>query len=50
MSQSDKLHLWTPTQSAAMYKQQLAKAFGLSESQVRIVYQNIGGAFTGRVV
>ncbi len=47
-SNPDKLHLWTPTQSAAMYKQQLAKAFGLSGSQVRIVYQNIGGAFTGR--
>jgi CO/xanthine dehydrogenase Mo-binding subunit len=43
-----KLHMYTPTQGAPMYKMQLAQAFGLSESQVRIVYHNIGGAFTGR--
>jgi CO/xanthine dehydrogenase Mo-binding subunit len=47
-SNPDKLHLWTPTQSAAMYKQQLAQGLGLEESQVRIVYENVGGAFTGR--
>ncbi len=47
-SNPDKLHMWTPTQSAAMYKMQLAEAFGLKESQVRIIYENIGGAFTGR--
>ena len=47
-SNPNKLHLWTPTQSAAMYKDQLAKGFGLDQSQVRIVYQNVGGAFTGR--
>lgn len=47
-SNPEKLHVWTPTQSAPMYKQVLAKGFGLSESQIRIVYQNIGGAFTGR--
>lgn len=47
-SNPDKLHIWTPTQSAPMYKMDIAKAFGLSESQVRIVYQNVGGAFTGR--
>ncbi len=47
-SNPDKLHLWTPTQSAAMYKQQLAEGLGLDESQVRIIYQNVGGAFTGR--
>jgi len=43
-----KLHMYTPTQSSAMYKIQLAESLGLQESQVRIVYQNIGGAFTGR--
>ena len=47
-SQPEKLHVWTPTQSAPMYQQVLAKGLGLSESQVRIVYNNIGGAFTGR--
>ena len=47
-SNPDKLHMWTPTQGAPMYKMQLAQAFGLQESQVRIVYQNVGGAFTGR--
>lgn len=34
-----KLHMYTPTQSAAMYKMQLAESLGLQESQVRIVYQ-----------
>lgn len=47
-SKPDKLHVWTPTQSAPMYQQVIARGFGLSESQVRIVYNNIGGAFTGR--
>jgi len=47
-SNPDKLHMYTPTQGAPMYKMQLAEAFGLQESQVRIVYANIGGAFTGR--
>jgi 4-hydroxybenzoyl-CoA reductase subunit alpha len=47
-SNPEKLHMWTPTQGAPMYKLQLAQAFGLKESQVRIVYQNVGGAFTGR--
>jgi CO/xanthine dehydrogenase Mo-binding subunit len=47
-SKPDKLHVWTPTQSAPMYKLALAKAFGLADSQVRIVYGHVGGAFTGR--
>ncbi len=47
-SNPDRLSVWTPTQSAATYKIGLAKAFGLSESQVHIAYLNIGGAFTGR--
>lgn len=47
-SNPDKLHMYTPTQGAPMYKMQLAEAFGLAESQVRIVYENVGGAFTGR--
>ncbi len=47
-SRPEKLQLWTPTQSAPMYQQVLAKGLGLSDSQVRIVYNNIGGAFTGR--
>lgn len=44
----DKLHMYTPTQGAPMYQMALAKAFGLEDSQVRIVYGNVGGAFTGR--
>jgi len=47
-SNPDKLHLYTPTQGAPMYQMQLARAFGLETSQVRIVYGNVGGAFTGR--
>lgn len=47
-SNPDKLHMYTPTQGAPMYQIQLAQAFGLDESQVRIVYHNVGGAFTGR--
>ncbi|MBM4197535.1 MAG: hypothetical protein FJ197_10660 [Gammaproteobacteria bacterium] len=47
-SKPEKLTVWTPTQSAPMYQQNLAKGLGLTESQVRIVYNNIGGAFTGR--
>jgi 4-hydroxybenzoyl-CoA reductase subunit alpha len=47
-SKPEKLHVWTPTQSAPMYQQVLAKGLGLSESQVRIIYNNVGGAFTGR--
>jgi len=47
-SKPEKLQVWTPTQSAPMYQQVLARGLGLSESQVRIVYNNIGGAFTGR--
>ena len=47
-SNPEKLHMWTPTQGAPMYKMQLAEAFDLKESQVRIIYQNVGGAFTGR--
>jgi CO/xanthine dehydrogenase Mo-binding subunit len=47
-SNPKKLHMYTPTQGAPLYKMQLAEVFGLEESQVRIVYENIGGAFTGR--
>jgi CO/xanthine dehydrogenase Mo-binding subunit len=47
-SNPEKLQVWTPTQSAPMYQMALAKAFGLTDSQVRIVYGNVGGAFTGR--
>lgn len=47
-SSPDKLQLYTPTQSAPMYQMELARGFGLQQSQVRIVYRNIGGAFTGR--
>jgi len=47
-SNPKKLHMYTPTQGAPMYQMQLAQAFGLDESQVRIVYHNVGGAFTGR--
>jgi len=47
-SDPNRLQMWTPTQSAPMYQKALAKGFGLSESQVRIVYGHVGGAFTGR--
>ncbi len=47
-SNPDKLHMYTPTQGAPMYQMELAKGFGLETSQVRVVYRNIGGAFTGR--
>ncbi|MDJ0928596.1 MAG: xanthine dehydrogenase family protein molybdopterin-binding subunit [Gammaproteobacteria bacterium] len=47
-SNPEKLHLYTPTQGAPLYQMELARGFGLAESQVRIVYRNIGGAFTGR--
>ena len=47
-SNPDKLHMYTPTQSGPMYQAQLAEALGLEQSQVRIIYRNVGGAFTGR--
>ena len=43
-----KLSVWTPSQSAYMYQNALAKAFELPESDVRIMCLNTGGAFTGR--
>ena len=42
------LQMWTPSQSAATYKQGIANVFGLTESQVRMHFLHTGGAFTGR--
>ncbi|MCC5795491.1 MAG: molybdopterin-dependent oxidoreductase [Chromatiales bacterium] len=47
-SDPQRLLMWTPTQSAPMYQKGLAQGFGLSDSQVRILYHHVGGAFTGR--
>ena len=44
----DKLTLYTPTQSGYLFQKKLSEAFGLSNSQIRIVHLNTGGAFTGR--
>lgn len=44
----DKLTLYTPTQSGYLFQNKLSDAFGLTNSQIRIVHLNTGGAFTGR--
>jgi len=47
-SAADKLEIWTPTQTAYLFQQSLARAFDLSVNQVRIVHLHTGGAFSGR--
>ncbi len=44
----DRLEVWTPTQSAHNFQTGMGKVFGLSQSQVRVSFLNVGGAFTGR--
>ena len=44
----NKLTMYTPTQSGYLFQNKLSQAFGLSNSQIRIVHLNTGGAFTGR--
>ncbi len=44
----DKLTIWTPIQSSAIIQMSMANKFGLSESNVRIMNLNTGGAFCGR--
>ncbi len=44
----DKLTMYTPTQSGYLFQKKLSEAFGLTDSQIRIVHLNTGGAFTGR--
>ena len=44
----DKLTMYTPTQSGYLFQNKLSQAFGLTNSQIRIVHLNTGGAFTGR--
>jgi CO/xanthine dehydrogenase Mo-binding subunit len=44
----DKLTMYTPTQSGYLFQTKLSQAFGLSNSQIRIIHLNTGGAFTGR--
>ena len=39
---SDKLTMYTPTQSGYMFQNKLSQAFGLSTSQIRIVHLNTG--------
>jgi CO/xanthine dehydrogenase Mo-binding subunit len=47
-SKADKLEMWTPTQTAYLFQQSLARAFQLTVNQVRIVHLHTGGAFSGR--
>jgi len=47
-SRADKLVMWTPTQSAVLFQKGLAEAFGMADSNVRLMTLNTGGAFTGR--
>lgn len=47
-SDPDKLEMWTPTQTAYLFQQSLARAFQLGVNQVRIVHLHTGGAFSGR--
>jgi CO/xanthine dehydrogenase Mo-binding subunit len=44
----EKLTMYTPTQSGYLFQNKLSEAFGLSNSQIRIIHLNTGGAFTGR--
>lgn len=43
-----KLTMWSPTQSAVLFQKALADVFKLSDSNVRMMTLNTGGAFTGR--
>ena len=47
-TRADRLTLWTPSQSAVLFQESMAEAFGLSVSDVRMMTLNTGGAFTGR--
>ena len=47
-SDPEKLDMWTPTQTAYLFQQSLARAFKLGVNQVRIVHLHTGGAFSGR--
>ena len=47
-TRSDKLTVWTPTQSALLFQKSLAAGFKLPDSGVRIMCLNSGGGFTGR--
>ena len=48
LSLPDRLTVWTPIQSSAIIKSAMARSFGLTDSNVRIVNLNTGGAFCGR--
>ena len=45
---SEKLSIWTPIQSTHFIQKNMASNFKLSENRVRIITQNVGGAFCGR--
>jgi 4-hydroxybenzoyl-CoA reductase subunit alpha len=47
-SRSDKLTMWTPSQTAVLFQKGLAEVFKLTEGDVRLMTLNTGGAFTGR--
>ncbi len=47
-SRTDRLTMWTPTQSAVLFQKGLAEVFGLPEGSIRLMTLNTGGAFTGR--
>jgi CO/xanthine dehydrogenase Mo-binding subunit len=44
----DKLTVWTPVQGSIFIQMNMAFKFGLSQSNVRIMNLNTGGAFCGR--
>src|SRR5262249_2210924 len=42
---SDKINVWSPTQTPHLVKQKLAALFDLPQSNVRVVNPHIGGSF-----
>jgi 4-hydroxybenzoyl-CoA reductase subunit alpha len=46
---SNKLTLWTPTQSPYILRKEIAGTMGLEESQIRIIAPHIGGSFGSRL-
>jgi 4-hydroxybenzoyl-CoA reductase subunit alpha len=44
----DRLTVWTPIQGSSIIKSTMAQRLGLSDSSVRIMNLNTGGAFCGR--
>lgn len=49
-SNAEKLTVWSPLQSPKYFQSLLASTFGLKASQVQLIFQNVGGAFSGRAM